>query len=72
MKEEYKMANYGHAKGRVMKQNKLLRRLEALEEIVKPKVTEIPPEAQAIIDRMLAARAERLKITTPEDEKHEK
>ena len=55
-----------------MTRNKLLRRLEALEEIVKPKVTEIPPEAQAIIDRMLAARAERLKITTPEDEKHEK
>lgn len=55
-----------------MTHNKLLRRLEALEEIVKPKVTEIPPEAQEIIDRMLASRARRLKNTTPEGEKHEK
>ena len=56
-----------------MRRNKLLRRLEALEEIVKPKVCEeIPPAAQEIIDRLMASRAERLKITTPEGEKHEK
>jgi len=39
-----------------MTRNKLLRRLEALEEIVKPKVSEgIPPAAQAVIDRLMAA-----------------
>ena len=38
-----------------MTRNKLLHRLEALEEIVKPKASEeIPPAVQAIIDRMMA------------------
>ena len=61
-----------------MTRNKLLRRLEALEEIVKPKVCEeIPPAAQEIIDRLMAYRkkarvdVEKMKAT-PEGEKHEK
>ena len=54
-----------------MKRNKLLRRLEMLEEIVKPKASEeIPPAAQEVINRMLAHR--RPKTNTPEGEKHEK
>lgn len=54
-----------------MTRNKLLHRLEALEEIVKPKASEeIPPAVQEVINRMLAAR--RPKTSTPEGENHEK
>jgi|GEM_PF-2386345 hypothetical protein len=56
-----------------MKRNKLLRRLEALEEIVKPKVSEgIPPAAQEILDRMAAWRKRNPESDTPKGEKHEK
>lgn len=56
-----------------MKQNKLLRRLEALEEIVKPKASEeIPPAAQAIIERMLTWKERNPESNTPKGENHEK
>jgi len=56
-----------------MNRNKLLRRLEALEEIVKPKVSEgIPPAAQEILDRMAAWRKRNPESDTPKGEKHEK
>ena len=56
-----------------MNRNKLLRRLEALEEIVKPKASEgIPPAAQEVINRMLAWRDRNPESSTPEGEKHEK
>jgi hypothetical protein len=71
-----------------MTRNKLLRRLEALEEIIKPKASEeIPPAAQAVIDRIMAngkkareeiekmkaaGKSSEPKTNTPEGEKHEK
>jgi len=56
-----------------MTRNKLLHRLEALEEIIKPKASEeIPPAAQAVFDRILNWKNRNPETSTPKEEKHEK
>jgi hypothetical protein len=52
--------------------NRLLQRVKALEEIVKPQaVTEIPPAAQAVFDRMMKWKPEP-KVPEQFDEKIER
>jgi hypothetical protein len=56
-----------------MTRNKLLHRLEALEEIIKPKASEeIPPAAQEIINRMRSWKERNPESNTPKGENHEK